>query len=123
MTESEADLLIRRTYWIALGFGILGFVAYFALEGWRPATAFALGALASVGNLWLFERLTHTIGPLPDGEERKNPCQAGIFIIRYFLLFTFGYATVKALGVNVLAVILGLLTNTAAVFTSTILDL
>ena len=123
MTEAEADLLVRRTYWIALGFGILGFVAYFALEGWRPATAFALGALASVGNLWLFERLTHTIAPLPDGEERKNPWQAGIFIIRYFLLFTFGYATVKALGVNVLAVILGLLTNTAAVFTSTILDL
>jgi hypothetical protein len=123
MTESQAGLLVRRTYWIALGFGILGFVVYFAFEDWRSATAFALGALASAGNLWLFEKLTQTIAPLPDGEKRKNPWQTGVFIIRYFLLLTFGYAIVKALGVNALAVILGLLTNAVAVFVSTIFDL
>ena len=123
MTEPEADLLVRRTYWIALIFGLLGFAAYFALQGWRPATAFALGAFASVGNLWLFEKMTHTIAPTREGEPRKNPWQAGIFIIRYFLLLTLGYAIVKTLGVNALAVILGLLTNAAAVLTSTILEL
>lgn len=124
MTESDAELLIQRTYWAGLIIGILGFVAYFGLQGWRPATAFGLGALASMGNLWLFEKLTHTIEPAKDGEEpRKNPWQAGLFVIRYFLLLTFGYAIVKTLGVNALAVILGLLTNTAAVLTSSILEL
>jgi hypothetical protein len=123
MTEPEADHIVRRTYWLAVGFGVLGFVVYFLAQGWRPATAFALGALGSVGNLWLFEKLTRTIEPANEGDPPKNPWQAGVFILRYFLLLTVGYAIVKVLGVNALAVILGLLASTAAVLSSTILEL
>jgi len=123
MTEPEADHIVRRTYWLALGFGILGVVAYSTLQGWRPAVAFALGALGSVGNLWLFEKLTHTIEPSNPGDPPKNPWQAGIFILRYFILLTVGYAIVRVLSVNALAVILGLLASTAAVLSSTILEL
>jgi hypothetical protein len=123
VTESQAALLVRRIYWLALGFALIGFVLYFALQGWRPAAGFALGALGSMGNLWVFERLTHSIEPAPSSEPPKKPWQAGIFVIRYIVLLTVGYAIVKTLDVNALAVILGLLTNTAAVLTSTALEL
>jgi hypothetical protein len=123
MTESEAAALVRRIYWFALGFGVIGTATYFGLQGWRPATAFALGSATSVGNLWLFERITHSIEPAPAGEPNKKPPQAGLFVLRYIVLLAVGYAIVKALGVNALAVILGLLTSTAAVLTSTALEL
>ena len=123
MTESEAALIVRRVYWLALGFGVIGFVAYFGLQGWRPAVAFGLGVLVSIGNLWIFEKLVASIKPPTPGEEPKKPWQAGVFVIRYILLLTVGYAIVKTLGVNALAVILGLLASTAAVLTSTILEL
>jgi hypothetical protein len=123
MTEPEAGLIVRRIYWLALGFAVIGFVANFSLQGGRAAAGFALGALASVGNLWLFERLTHSIEPAPVGKPAKKPLQAGIFVIRYIVMILVGYAIVKSLDVNVLAVIFGLLTSTAAVVASTILEL
>jgi hypothetical protein len=123
MTEADADRLIGRIYWLALGFGVVGFVAYFGLQGWKPAVAFGLGVVASLFNLWLFEKLAHNIEPEKEGDPPKKNWQAGIFIIRYFLLMTFGYAIVKALGVNALAVILGLLASTAGVLTSSIVEL
>ena len=123
MTEPEADLIIRRIYWLALGFGLIGFVAYFGLQGWRPATGFALGSLGSIGNLWLFERLTHWIAPGPAGEPPKKPWQAGIFVTRYLVMILVAYAIVRTLDVNALAVILGLLTSTAAVIASSVLEL
>jgi hypothetical protein len=123
MTETEAAFIVRRIYWLALGFGVIGFVAYFGLQGWRPAAGFALGALGSIGNLWLFERITRGIEPAPAGEPPKKPWQAGIFITRYIVMLAVGYAIVKTLGVNALAVILGLLASTAAVVTSTIIEL
>ena len=123
MTEPEAVLYVRRIYWLALGFGVLGMVIYLGLEGWRPAAGFALGALASLGNLWLYERLTRSIEPAAAGEPPKKPWTAGVFILRYLVMILVAYAIVKALGVNALAVILGLLTSTAAVVTSTIIEL
>jgi hypothetical protein len=123
MTEPEAALYVRRIYWLTLGFGLLGFVVYFGLQGWRPAAGFALGALGSFGNLWLYERLTRSIEPAPAGEPPKKPWQAGVFILRYLVMILVAYAIVKVLGVNALAVILGLLTSTAAVVTSTIIEL
>jgi hypothetical protein len=122
MTEAEASILVRRIYWLALVYGVIGFVLYFGLQGWREATAFGLGAMGSIGNLWLFDRLTRSIEPAAAGEEPRKPWQAGIFIVRYIVLLTVGYAIVKTLGVNALAVILGLLTSTAAVFTSTAVE-
>jgi hypothetical protein len=123
MTESEASGFINRLYWLALSFGVFGFIAYFGIEGWRSAVGFALGALASFGNLWLYEKLTRRIAPSPAGEQPKKPWQAGAFILRYLVMILVAYAIVKTLGVNALAVILGLLTSTAAVLTSTVFEL
>ena len=123
MTEPEANVFVKRIYWLALAFGSLGFVAYFAYEGWRSAAGFALGALGSFGNLWLYERLTRSIEPAPAGEPPKKPWQAAVFITRYLVMILVAYAIVKTLGVNALAVILGLLTSTAAVLASTIFEL
>jgi hypothetical protein len=120
MTEEEAALSVRRLYWLTTGFGVLGFLGYVAVQGPRPAFAFLLGSLGSVGNLWLFERMTRGIAP---GDSSKKPAQAGAFAIRYVLLFSLGYVIVKGLGVNPLAVILGLLASTAAVLTSSIFEL
>ena len=61
--------------------------------------------------------------PAPVGKPPKKPLQAGIFVIRYIVMILVGYAIVKSLDVNVLAVIFGLLTSTAAVVASTILEL
>ena len=69
MTEAEASILVRRIYWLALVYGVIGFVLYFGLQGWREATAFGLGAMGSIGNLWLFDRLTRSIEPAAAGEE------------------------------------------------------
>jgi len=123
MTEREAALYVRRIYWLNLGFGLLGFAVYFGLQGWRSAFGFALGALCSVGNLWLYEKLTRSIEPAPAGEPPKKPWQAGVFFLRYVVMILVAYAIVKALDVSALAVILGLLTSTAAVVASTVIEL
>jgi hypothetical protein len=123
VTEPEAALFVRRIYWLTLGFGLAGSAAYLGLQGWRPAAGFALGGLASFGNLWLYERLTRSIEPASAGEPPKKPWQAGVFILRYLVMILLAYAIVKALDVNALAVILGLLASTAAVVTSTIVEL
>jgi hypothetical protein len=120
MNEEDAALSVRRLYWLTTTFGVLGFFCYAALQGPRPAFAFLLGSLGSAGNLWLFERMTRGIAP---GDSSKKPATAGAFAIRYVLLFSLGYVIVKSLGVNPLAVILGLLASTAAVLASSIFEL
>ena len=111
---------LRRVYRLTLAFGLIGFVSYFAVLGPRPAFGFLLGALGSFGNLWLFEWLARSIAP---GGSPQKPWRAGAFVGRYLLLFTIGYVIVKALGVNPLAVIFGLLASTAGVLFSSIIEL
>ena len=120
MTEQDAILSVRRLYRLTAWFGVIGFVSYFRLEGPRPAVAFALGALSSFGNLWLFRRLTHSISP---GEGARKPWQATAFIGRYLIFFLLGYVIVKGLGVNPLPVVFGLLASTAAVLASALYEL
>jgi ATP synthase I chain len=120
MTEEAAVLSVRRLYSLTMFFGALGFFCYLALAGARPAFGFLAGALGAAGNLWLFERMTRGIAP---SDHSKKPAQAGAFAIRYVILFSLGYVIVKGLGVNPLAVILGLLASTAAVLTSSIIEL
>ena len=113
-------MTIRRLYWLTAAFGLIGFVSYFAVLGPLPAVAFLLGALGSFGNLWLFDWLSRAIAP---GTASRKPWQAGTFITRYLLFFAFGYVIVKALGVNPLPVVFGLLASTAAVLMSSIFEL
>jgi len=115
---SEASL--RKVYLLIACLALAGFLVYFALAGPRSAFGFLLGAACSFGNLWLFEWLTRAIVP---GAGARKPWQAGAFAGRYLILFTIGYVIVKALGVNPLAVVLGLLVSTAAVLFSLTIEL
>lgn len=111
---------IRRLYLLTGAFGLLGTAFCLARFGPREALAFLMGALASLGNLWVYDYMSRSIAP---GEEPKKPWQAGAFITRYLLLVAGGYALVKALHVNPLTVILGLLASTAAALASSIFEL
>lgn len=120
MTGQEADRSVRRLYWLTGLFGALGGMAFLLIDGPRYGLAFVLGAASSFGNLWLFHWLAEGLAP---GDSPRKPWQAGAFATRYLLLFTFGYVIVKALGINPLAVVLGLLASTAAVLISSVSDL
>lgn len=113
-------MTVRRLYWLTAAFGVIGFVSYFVLVGVVPAVAFLLGAAGSFGNLWLFDWLSGAVAP---GTMSRKPWQAGAFVTRYLLFFAAGYVIVKALNVNPLPVIFGLLASTVAVLMSSILDL
>jgi hypothetical protein len=120
MTDQDFTRSLRRLYWLTGSFGLAGFVSYWCLHGPRPAFGFALGAVGSFGNLWLFAWLSRAIGP---GETARRPWGAAAFIGRYLILFLVGYSIVKTLGVSPLAVILGLLASTAAVLTVSVLEI
>ncbi|MDQ2843691.1 MAG: ATP synthase subunit I [Acidobacteriota bacterium] len=113
-------MTVRKFYALTGSFGIIGFVSYFWVAGVRSAMAFAVGALCSFGNLWVFDRISKQLAP---GENSRKPLQAGAYFIRYILLLGIGYAIVKALRVSPLAVILGLLASTAAVLVASVIEL
>ncbi len=120
MTKHAREKSVRRLYWLTASFALAGFVSYFWVLGARSAFGFLLGALGSFGNLWLFEWLARSIAP---GDAPRQPWKTGAFVARYLVLFTFAYVIVKGLGVNALAVVLGLLASTAAVLLSSIIEL
>jgi hypothetical protein len=120
MTSQDLNQWLRRLYWLTASFGVLGFVSYFWLQGPRPAFGFLLGAVGSFGNLLMFEWLSRAIAP---GDAPRQPWRAGVFVGRYVVLVTIGYVIVNALGVNVLAVILGLFSSTAAVLLSSTIEI
>jgi hypothetical protein len=107
-------------YWLTGVFAVAGFAGIWPGLGFKTALAFLLGALVSAGNLYLFGYLSRAISPSP-GESK--PWEARAFVSRYLLMLAGGYVIVKALGVNPLAVILGLLASTAAAVTSIIIEL
>ena len=111
---------VRRLYSLTAVFAGIGFVLQFALAGPRNAFGFLIGGLASFGNLWMFAWLATSIAP---GERTQKPWPASVFVGRYIVLVAVGYATVKALNVSPVAVLLGLLASTAAALTSAVLEL
>lgn len=120
MTGSDTSVSLARIYKWTGAIGVAGFAGYLWIAGARSAFAFALGVLCSLGNVWVFDRLSSSIAP---GAAARKPWQAGAYITRYILLLGIGYAIVKALNVSPLAVILGLLASTAAVLVSLIVEL
>ncbi len=111
---------VSQLYLLTALTGFLGFFAWLAAMGFRPALAFLLGAAISLANLWLFERLASGIEP---GENARKPWQASAFFSRYLIFFAAGYAIVNALGVSPLPVVLGLFASTVAVLVSSVSEL
>ena len=120
MTHRHLARTMRQFYALTAFFGLIGFVSYFCLQGARPAFGFLLGSLGSLGNLWLFGWLAHSISP---GATTPRRWQPALFIARYLVLFTVGYVIVNALGVSPLAVILGLLASTAAILAVGVIEI
>ena len=120
MTIGGPVASIRRLYWCTAAFGFLGAVFYLSRGEARGAIGFLLGAAGSIGNLWFWNWLSHLIEP---GRSPKKTWQAGLFIGRYLILLGGGYGIVKFLGVSPLAVVLGLLTSTAAVLALLIVEI
>jgi hypothetical protein len=120
MTDQDLNQSLRRLYWLTASFGMIGFVPYFWLQGPRSAFGFLLGAAGSFGNLYLFVWLSRAISPTT---APRRPWKAGAFVGRYVALITIGYVIVNALGVNVLAVVLGLFSSTAAVLLSSTIEI
>lgn len=120
MTDQDLPRSLRRLYWLTGLFGMAGFIWYFSLQGPLSASGFALGALGSLANLWLFEWLSGAIAP---SESARKPWRAVAFIGRYVILFLTAYVIVEALGVNALPVLLGLLASTAAVLASSVIEI
>jgi hypothetical protein len=117
---SELAPYMRRLYWCTGALGLLGMGCCFWQGGIRSALGFALGVAGSLGNLWLWHWLSHLIEP---GRGPRKTWQACLFMGRYLVLLGGGYAIVKVLGVNPLAVVLGLLTSTAAVLAMLVMEI
>ena len=120
MIYGQRTMSVRQLYILTIAVGIVGTIAFLIPYGFRPALAFLLGAAVSLGNLWLFSWLARAIEP---GSRQQKPWEAGAFIGRYLILFTFGYVIVKSLGVSPLPVVLGLFASTAAVLLSSTFEL
>lgn len=118
--ERAVKQSMQRLYVMTAVFTAAGFIWFLAHRSPREAFGFLIGALGSFGNLWLFNWLSGSIAP---GEHTRKPWQTSLFVGRYLGLFLVGYATVKALDVSPLAVLLGLLASTAAALASSIVEL
>lgn len=117
---NDVTTSMRRLYWCTGVFGLLGAVWCLWQSGGRAAVGFLLGAAGSLGNLWLWDWLAHMIEP---GRAPQKSWQAGLFVGRYLILLGGGYGIVKVLGVTPVAVVLGLLTSTAAVLIILIIEI
>jgi hypothetical protein len=120
MNYGRRTMSVRQLYILTLAVAILGAVAFSIPYGFRSALAFLLGSAVSLFNLWLFSWLARAIEP---GAKQQKPWEAGAFVGRYLILFTFGYVIVKSLGVSPLPVVLGLFASTAAVLLASLLEL
>jgi succinate-acetate transporter protein len=120
MIYGPRQVSVRQIYLLTAATGVFGFALLAAVQGIRQGIAFALGALVSIGNLWLFAWLAAAIEP---GEKVRKPWQASAFMSRYLILFAAGYAIVRALGVSPLPVVLGLFASTVAVLLSSVVEL
>lgn len=120
MIVTGRTVTVSQLYRLTVLLGAVGTVLYAVFSGFKPSLAFALGALTSLLNLWLFNRLAGSIEP---GESSKKPWQAGTFAGRYLIFFAAGYVIVRALDVSPLPVVFGLFASTAAVLLSSVLEL
>ncbi len=120
--EQDIDyaLSTRRLYWLTLAIGVAGSVLGAIIWNGRAGAGFALGSLASLGNLWVWESIALAAG---GAQNRRTMAAAGFFAGRLLALFAFGYVIVKALNIQPLPAILGLFASSAAVLLEILIEL
>ena len=113
-------LSTRRLYWLTFLISFIGSVLGGTLWGRQVGGGFAFGSLASFVNLWIWESIALAAGGT---QNRRTTAAAFFFVGRFLALFAFGYVIVKALNIQPLAAILGLLTSSAAVIVEIFIEL
>jgi hypothetical protein len=131
MSDIDYGSAIRRLYWLTLATGVIG-IPVAAFRGGVPSAAgFALGAGGALVNLWLWQRVAGKLGNAPpitaaDMESAPPPPRgpsATSLTIRVLALFAVAYGIVRALNVNGLAVLCGLLASTLAALVEILYEL
>lgn len=110
----------RRLYWLTFVIATAGSVVAWVLGGWPSAAGFALGGIASLVNLWMWEAIANG---LSGAKSKKSMAAGGLFAGRFLALFAFGYVIVRALNVQPLAAVVGLLSASFAVLAEILLEL
>jgi hypothetical protein len=120
MNDYDYARLTKRLYWLALAVAFAGSCIAWAVWGRPYGAGFALGAAASIANLWIW----HVIANGLAGQQSRKTAVAGVlFAGRILALFAFGYVIVRTLNVQPLAAILGLLSASFAVIVEILFEL
>ena len=120
MSDIDYDRSMRRLYWLTFVIAGTGSLVAWALWGKGAGGGFALGSVASLVNLWMWEAIANGLG---GGKSKKSAVAGGLFAGRLLALFAFGYVIVRALNVQPLAAIVGLLSASFAVMAEILLEL
>jgi hypothetical protein len=110
----------RRLYWLTFVIGVTGTFLTWALWGKSAGTGFALGGTASLANLWMWDAIASGLSGRP---SRKSVAAGALFAGRFLALFALGYVIVRALNVQPLAAVAGLLSASLAVVVEILIEL
>lgn len=108
----KGEISLERVKLFTIFAGIGGAAAAFYLRGPADAAGFFLGAAISLISLRSWIRVSEDIGA---GFKPSLAASALFLALRYLLIAGLIYAIVKVLGINPLAMIVGLLVSFAAV--------
>jgi hypothetical protein len=108
----KGEISLERVKLFTILAGLAGAVAAFFLRGPADAAGFFLGAAISLVSLRAWIRLSEGIG---SGFKPSLGASALFLALRYLLIAALIYAIVRVLGINPLAMIVGLLASFAGV--------
>ena len=110
----------RRLYWLTFVIVVTGSFLAWGIWGKSAAGGFALGGIASLANLWIWEMIANGLSGNP---SKKSMVAGALFAGRLLALFAFGYVIVRALNVQPLAAIAGLLSASLGVIAEILFEL
>jgi hypothetical protein len=120
----DIDRAIARVPKWMVGLGLLGTGWAGRLGGLPYAAPFALGVATALVNFWLIDRFVSRLGKLASGESRKPPARMGFrMFIRFLFIALGGFVILRLTGINVVAVLCGLLVCPAAVMLEIVYEL
>ncbi len=120
MDDIDYTRSTRRLYWLTFVIVITGSFLAWALWGPGAGGGFALGGIASLVNLGMWEAIANA---LSGARAKKTMAAGGLFAGRFLALYAFGYVIVRALNVQPLAAVVGLLSASLAVVAEIVLQL
>lgn len=120
MDDIDYTRSTRRLYWLTFVIVVTGSLIAWALRGEGAGAGFALGGIASLVNVWMWETIANA---LSGSRSKKSMAAGGLFAGRFLALFAFGYVIVRALNVQPLAAVVGLLSASFAVIAEILLEL